>query len=1108
LGELQSVKPIGPMKKWMYGKSENEAQDFLTKMVNSPLFEERYNTMRGYKTPASKEEIDSVKDTMKYNIQNVDYWPVGFNPHNEKWNDSFNASAWYNADMNYPDSKYGINKVSKNFRNSDIGYIPHTIFRENDEPTLALHEASHASMNFGFPDNVDIPFSKDPLKQKAVKKYKSQYHRQGEEMKAYLDELRKHLYDENLYDATTKKFDEKDYDNLLKEYDRVKKELKKNPKDKKLKYIISTFRKFIEPYDKEQTIQAFNSFVDNSRSNELPIGKYGGNVSTEGYKSNSPDVNNPFNIIPSGNITMKGVDFPVRGVDNLGNEKIMYPEEEHYFPGSMVYETPVVQKGGGNKPYQVPGFKERMQYDKYGNKLKGYPSIIPKDMFAFMTPTERDPLSKNIKGVFGMGAYNFDKTPFGVEAGMFKNLDYLTDKGRNNVSITDANLTGTYNTGAGVKFKAGPNLTTIGLPDGRTIVEPATNIGADFNFPKLNLGINSNLTTDFNDRYKVRTSLNYRPNDQTSLYAEANLNDDFFKGRGTPEFRAGLTHNISGRKKMRPEDRQSGGEFQRLVKKYTTQGWSSLNPQEQQFYRETYQKGGSLPSYQIQGEKIDGNSDRLNLLNYKFDEQEFNYYRDKLESGRWNELSPKEQEFYRKNQPVMRPVQNKFGMEEMKIGDDLEWIPNIYKGVIPTINVTASRPDDVNPVINDMRTGRDNLQNEIGKAVEEGTPWGAIKRMYQNGPEYYYDAMNVALKDAATLNKIPRFGEYAKLLDVVEAAPVGGLVTQGLKAPIKLGTKAIAKQVKQIPGSIKALPKKIKKLDDAAGDYFFGEYARMKDIEKNTNKYLKEGLGIKKGVAQDKDIAVKYNPDRYSFETILKGGKGEKDKITGMIDIDDRVFQKPPSFVESIFGNKPSFSSQVSKEMDFPYQWAKELEGSGYGAEIVAAMNKAIKKRKGALYSSKAHLKPGITRYLQEHLKGRMLPGERFPKSVTNFLDELKKEVGNNPTKEAIEGFMDKNSWFVENVMKNIRWKYPMIGGALGTGGLSYDKEQKYQSGGSTDNKQFEIYQNYINGVFDEVSEEEAKQIYDKLNRIYYAEAKEKGMAPANYIMTHVIGSK
>ena len=63
------------------------------------------------------------------------------------------------------------------------------------------------------------------------------------------------------------------------------------------------------------------------------------------------------------------------------------------------------------------------------------------------------------------------------------------------------------------------------------------------------------------------------------------------------------------------------------------------------------------------------------------------------------------------------------------------------------------------------------------------------------------------------------------------------------------------------------------------------------------------------------------------------------------------------------------------------------------------------------------------------------------------------------------------------------------------------------QQGGSIDNKQFEIYQNYINGVFDEVSEQEAEKVYDKLNRMYYAEAKEKGMAPANYIMTHIIGS-
>ena len=62
-------------------------------------------------------------------------------------------------------------------------------------------------------------------------------------------------------------------------------------------------------------------------------------MSTKGYKRNSPDVNNAVNIIPSGNITMKGVEFPVRGEDNLGNVKIMKPGKDYKFPGNVVKET-------------------------------------------------------------------------------------------------------------------------------------------------------------------------------------------------------------------------------------------------------------------------------------------------------------------------------------------------------------------------------------------------------------------------------------------------------------------------------------------------------------------------------------------------------------------------------------------------------------------------------------------------------------------------------------------------------------------------------------------------------------------------------------------------
>ena len=72
-----------------------------------------------------------------------------------------------------------------------------------------------------------------------------------------------------------------------------------------------------------------------------------GVFSTEGYKKNSPDVNNPYNIIDSGSITMEGVDFPVMGTDNLGNSQMMTPGNNYQFPGDQVFEIPMAKRGGG-----------------------------------------------------------------------------------------------------------------------------------------------------------------------------------------------------------------------------------------------------------------------------------------------------------------------------------------------------------------------------------------------------------------------------------------------------------------------------------------------------------------------------------------------------------------------------------------------------------------------------------------------------------------------------------------------------------------------------------------------------------------------------------------
>tara|TARA_B100002019_G_scaffold282030_1_gene286796 strand:- start:405 stop:911 length:507 start_codon:yes stop_codon:yes gene_type:complete len=78
--------------------------------------------------------------------------------------------------------------------------------------------------------------------------------------------------------------------------------------------------------------------------------------SKKGYLRNSPDVNKPRNIIKGGNITMKGVDFKVHGVDNNGYAKVMAPGYDYNFPNAKyVTETPIKNKEM-NGPFKMkPG---------------------------------------------------------------------------------------------------------------------------------------------------------------------------------------------------------------------------------------------------------------------------------------------------------------------------------------------------------------------------------------------------------------------------------------------------------------------------------------------------------------------------------------------------------------------------------------------------------------------------------------------------------------------------------------------------------------------------------------------------------------------------------
>lgn len=66
-----------------------------------------------------------------------------------------------------------------------------------------------------------------------------------------------------------------------------------------------------------------------------------GKISKTGYRKNSADKDNDFNVIPSGRISMKNVEHPVYGIDEFGNHRMMYPGEEVQFGGNVVLEIPM-----------------------------------------------------------------------------------------------------------------------------------------------------------------------------------------------------------------------------------------------------------------------------------------------------------------------------------------------------------------------------------------------------------------------------------------------------------------------------------------------------------------------------------------------------------------------------------------------------------------------------------------------------------------------------------------------------------------------------------------------------------------------------------------------
>jgi hypothetical protein len=101
----------------------------------------------------------------------------------------------------------------------------------------------------------------------------------------------------------------------------------------------------------------------------IHVGQYGegGNINTTGYLDGADTANNPYNIIPGGDITMDGVSRRIVATPikqgHYGESIVMEPGQDYKFDADYVHEVPAMQQGGNIQygAYNMTSSKKELQ---------------------------------------------------------------------------------------------------------------------------------------------------------------------------------------------------------------------------------------------------------------------------------------------------------------------------------------------------------------------------------------------------------------------------------------------------------------------------------------------------------------------------------------------------------------------------------------------------------------------------------------------------------------------------------------------------------------------------------------------------------------------------
>tara|TARA_Y100000592_G_scaffold3684_1_gene5311 strand:+ start:42 stop:2702 length:2661 start_codon:yes stop_codon:yes gene_type:complete len=840
--------------------------------------------------------------------------------------------------------------------------------------------------------------------------------------------------------------------------------------------------------------------------------------------------------IPSNDITMKGVPYPVFAIPNVGIPIIMQSGQDYYFSDAdYVDEIPMMQDGNGENEFEIPGLRNRMQYDEQGNKLYGYKSFMPRNAFGFVTPTEIDPLSKTPRGLFGAASYRFPKTDISAEGRVFQSLSQLANKGQYDPSITDVELLAKYSPKPGLSVQAGPKLTTVGLPQGQTILDPGYVLETTQSFPKLNLEGTLGLRQSFNRGTGIKGGIKYMPpSGNTFLTGEVEFDPSVFQGKQTPRVQLSATQKLGVRNRERPRS------FQEM------------------------KVGGTLPKYQAKGQTYDINK-IANAINKgqanTLTSDELAYYKKNYAQG--NIASMQDENLYgflpeatvyadpiKPGRQISSALANtlagfadltpfpaavRIGQDPARYGEALK----TFVSDLPKASALAGStmgPRRIDPETRQALQPQGGYANELLDVSSVASLLPALRslRAQKVVPDFNIDPLSFKSlykkRQANLSNEIRRRRGNHYLDDIMDLMRKGKASQSDIDFIFEnqllqdfnlsdISSRASISNQQMIDNFNRFYRSSMTRDDIVGSNTFFSNFMRsFPSSIKKTKTKIRNKSGLTKDQIKERypDINIDNISDKDFGEMYLTSDnklvKGSTEKQLKKELKKSGVSELTPKEYQDVFNSNLNRLNQIiqkNKSSDAPFYKVLGLIDdaivieSDFGRSAFRVnINPGKMTGQVSDIANVDYIKglPGMSMYnTTQGVYGAGNPvirGTRLYESLNEFL----KEINLGRIKSGFSGKSEFSKGLWENLPKKNK------GFTFYTNPSSIEGVM-YKDGGTTAKKQInsdllKTYKNYINGVDES---EEAVKAYDKLNRIFYKESKLNNMSAPNYIMTHVI---